>query len=105
MTVIKLNDDTFESTITGASPILVMFYADWAGPCNLVRPVFEKVAQALGNQITFCDFNLDDNPRSPQKYYVRSVPYFIMYVDGTPAKVKTGALTEEILREMCDEFI
>lgn len=97
----KLSDANFSKEAeTGL--VLVMFSAAWAGPCNLVRPDFELVASRFGNQMVFGEFDLDDNPATPQLYGVRQLPLFLLLKDGVPQAVKAGAVSEGLLVELCE---
>ena len=82
--------------------MLIMFSAAWAGPCNLVRPDFELAAARFGNQLGFGEFDLDDNPLIPQLYGVRQLPMFLLLKDGVPQAVKAGAVSLELLVEVCE---
>jgi len=98
----QITDTNFASQIAGEELSLVMFTAPWAGPCNLVRPNFEAAAARFGNQITFGEFIIDDNPNIPEKYGLRGVPTFYLLKRGNPVVVKTGAITEEAIIEICE---
>lgn len=100
--MIELTDKSFDPTAKVSSPMLVMFYADWAGPCNLALPEFESVAQRRGNEVIFGKFNLDDNPEIPSRYNVRAVPNFILFIDGEPAEMVAGAVDATIIESMLD---
>jgi len=101
----RLDDTTFEKAL-GDNPLaLVMFYAPWAGPCNIARPSFTAAAMRFGNQMMFADFNLDDNPDIPEKYGVKAVPVFYLFVDGKPTVVKAGAITPEAIIEICESAL
>lgn len=97
----QITDKTFASEIMTADIALVMFCAPWAGPCNIARPGFEAVASRYGNQITFGEFSLDDNPKIPEEYGVKSLPAFYLMRRGVPDVVKVGAVSEELLLELC----
>jgi thioredoxin 1 len=96
-----LTDATFDRVMTGTW--LVMFSAPWAGPCNLVRPAFLEAAGRFGNTISFAEFNLDDNPESPEKYGVRQIPLFMVFMDGKPKKIVAGAVPFETLLKICTD--
>lgn len=101
----QITDANFDAEIGSADIALVMFAAPWAGPCNMVRPAFEKVAARFGNQITFGEFNLDDNPTTPEKYGVKGIPVFYLMHNGVPQVIKTGAVEEEVLVALCEEAL
>ena len=97
----KLCDANF-SKEAGDGLVLIMFSAAWAGPCNLVRPDFETAASRFGNQMGFGEFDLDDNPMTPQLYGVRQLPMFLLLKDGVPQAAKAGAIPLELLVEVCE---
>lgn len=98
-------DDTFKSEIMGEPLALVMFSAPWAGPVNMVRPAFEAVAARFGNQITFADFVIDDNHKTPEKFGVKAVPTFYLLRKGVPVEIKTGAVAESVLVDLCEGIL
>jgi len=100
--MIELDDRTFMPTLKVSSPMLVMFHAKWAGPCNLALPNFQSVAQRRGNEVIFATFDLEDNPKIPAAYNVRALPLFLSFFDGKPVGMKAGAITEELIESMCD---
>lgn len=98
-----LNDTNFKAEVEDAGhKVLVYFHAPWAGPCNLVKPNVDEAEQALGNQIVFGEFCLDDNPNTPMKYGVKSVPLFILFDGGEVSEIKVGAISTDIIKDMCD---
>lgn len=101
----QITDTNFASEIESSDIALVMFSAPWAGPCNMVRPAFEAVASRFGNQITFGEFNLDDNPAVPEKYGVKQVPVFYLMRRGVPEVIKAGAVPEDVLVDLCEETL
>lgn len=101
--MIQLDDRTFDPTMKVSSPMLVMFHAKWAGPCNLAMPFFQSVADRRGNEVIFATFDLEDNPRIPARYNVRSLPTFISFIDGEPSGMRAGAISAGLIEEMCDE--
>ncbi|QJA43085.1 hypothetical protein [Phaeobacter phage MD18] len=98
----QITDANFTTEIESADIALVMFAAPWAGPCNMVRPAFEAVAARFGNQITFGEFTLDDNPATPERYGVKGVPVFYLMRRGVPQVIKAGAIEEQVLVDICE---
>jgi thioredoxin 1 len=101
----QLNDQNFSTEIGGSSVALVMFSAPWAGPCNLARPTFEAVAGRYGNQMSFGEFNLDDNPETPWAIGVKQIPLFVLFEKGKPTVMKAGAVPEEVLVDLCEKVL
>lgn len=97
-----LTDKTFDKYLTDGVPMLVMFHSEFAGPCNLAMPEFEGAARRIGNRIRCALFDLDGNPDIPERYGVRGVPLFILFIEGTPAISYVGALNEAQILEVFD---
>lgn len=96
--MMKLNDKTFHRALKSPS-LLVVFTAAWAGPGNLIKPALANVA-AAGLPVVLAEFDIDDNPVTPQTYGVRALPTLIMFRDGVPETVKAGAIPESAILEM-----
>lgn len=97
--MLKLTDKTFDKYLADDMPLLVMFHAEFAGPCNIAFPEFVAAQGRIGNQVRCATFDLGDNPDVPTRYGVRAVPLFILFSGGTPVQVYAGALTEEQILE------
>jgi len=101
--MLALSDKTFEKYLNDETPTIVMFHAEFSGPCNLSRPEFEVAAGRAGNQVRFAMFDLDGNPNVPERYGVRGVPLFILFEDGVPKNPTVGALNSEQILDLLDD--
>jgi len=97
-----LTDKTFDKYLTDGMPLLVMFHSEFAGPCNIAMPEFEGAARRIGNRIRCVTFDLDGNPDVPERYGVRGVPLFILFIEETPVVSFVGALNEAQILEAFD---
>jgi thioredoxin-like negative regulator of GroEL len=95
-----LSDKTFAKHLDENEPMLVMFTAKFAGPCALAEPMFEEARGRRGNQVKFASFDLDGNSKVPNRYGVRSIPCFILFIDGKPVDAVAGAVPTERILEM-----
>lgn len=77
----KATDETFEQDIS-SGVVIVDFYADWCGPCRMLSPVIESVAEEMGDKASFKKLDIDSNQKVAGKYQVTSVPTLILYKDG-----------------------
>lgn len=102
--MLTLNDKSFDRYRTDDMPLLVMFKAVFAGPCNLAAPVFEEARNRRGNQVRFAFFDLDGNPKIPEKYGVRQLPLYMLFVDGEPVDVVAGAVPLERILEIVEDI-
>lgn len=102
--MLALSDKTFQKHLDADIPLFVMFHAEFAGPCRLALPEFQAAHGRAGNRVRFATFDLDGNPNTPERFNVRGVPEFILFVDGKPCNPTVGALNcEQILGLLEDE--
>ena len=106
MTQTSVTDDSFDQDVLGASePVLVDFWAEWCGPCKMISPALEEIAEELGGRLTVAKLNIDENPLTPQKYGVRGIPTLMLFKDGQVAATKVGALPKSQLAAWVESVI
>ena len=87
-----ITDSSFHNDVISADgPVLVDFWAEWCGPCKMIGPALEEIADELGGKVTIAKINIDENPDAPSKYGVRGIPTMILFKNGQPAATKVGA--------------
>jgi thioredoxin 1 len=95
-----VSDSSFETDVLKApGPVLVDFWAEWCGPCKMIAPFLEELAEDLADRVTVAKVNVDENPQTPMKYNIRGIPTMILFKDGKPAATKVGALPKSKLYE------
>ena len=100
MSLINVTDEEFQSTIIeGEGLCLVDCWAEWCGPCKQVSPILEEIASDDDFKITIAKVNIDENPRTPTNYGVRSIPTLMLFSNGKLKDTKVGALPRQELKE------
>lgn len=91
---LELTDANFEKVIGRTElPVLVDFWAPWCGPCRMMAPAFEQVAQQLRGQALLAKLNSDDHPQASARYGIRSIPTLIAFRGGREVKRASGAMS------------
>ena len=83
MEVIKLNNENFKAEVKESNKVvLVDFYADWCGPCKMMSPIVDKIAEEIGEQAKVCKLNVDNAQDIAFEYNVMSIPTLIIFKNG-----------------------
>lgn len=98
--ILNVTDDSFESDVLrNETPVLVDYWAEWCGPCKMIAPVLEEVADEYAGKMVVAKLNIDDNPNTPPKYGIRGIPTLMIFKGGEVAATKVGALSKSQLLE------
>lgn len=101
-----VSDDSFEAdVINSTSIVLVDFWAEWCGPCKMLAPVLDEIADEFDGKVTIAKVNIDDNPASPGKYGVRGIPTMLLFKNGEVQATKVGALSKAELSTFLESVI
>lgn len=104
--IIQLSDDSFEADVINASgPVLVDFWAEWCGPCKMIAPILEEVANEFEGKVTVAKLNVDENNETPPKYGIRGIPTLLLFKNGSVAATKVGALSKTQLEEFLNDNV
>ncbi|MEZ5825382.1 MAG: thioredoxin TrxA [Geminicoccaceae bacterium] len=106
MTVSHTTDTGFETDVLKSSkPVVVDFWAEWCGPCKMIAPHLEELANELGEQVEVVKVNIDENPLTPTKYGVRGIPTLMLFKNGEVTATKVGALPKSKLVEWVQDSL
>ena len=89
---VKATDTSFEQEVLKSdTPVLVDFWAEWCGPCRMIGPSLEDISKEMDGKLTVVKVNSDENPATPSRYNVRSIPTLLRFKNGQVAATKIGA--------------
>ncbi len=95
MSVINLNESNFEEeVIKSEKTVLIDFWASWCGPCRMMSPVIDKIAEDMKDQVKVCKINIDEEQSLAVKYNVMSIPTFIVFKNGKEEARSIGVQDE-----------
>jgi thioredoxin 1 len=101
-----LTDSTFDEEISGANaPVLVDFWAEWCGPCKMIAPILEEIANEQGDKLRVAKLNVDENLEIARRFEVMSIPTLILFKDGEPQRRLIGAKGKGQLLQELEAFL
>ncbi|MDQ0703921.1 thioredoxin 1 [Pseudomonas sp. W3I7] len=101
--IIHVTDDSFDQEILKAGlPVLVDFWAEWCGPCKMIAPVLDELANDYAGKLTIAKLDVDKNNAVPPRFGIRGIPTLMLFKNGELAATKTGALSKSQLRTFLD---
>ncbi len=104
--VLVITDTSFDAEVLKSEkPVLVDFWAPWCGPCKAVGPIIDELAADFGDKIKFAKCNVDENPLTPGKYGIRSIPTIIFFKNGSIAEQVIGAVPKTKLEETIKKVV
>ena len=101
---IALSDATFPAEVRKPGAILVDFWAEWCGPCHRVAPVLEEVARARADRLRLGKMNVDENPATPSRFGITSIPTMLLFKDGKLVDGIVGAVPKAEIEALLDRW-
>ena len=103
---IDVNEENFDSIVINSDkPVLVDFWAEWCGPCKMLTPTIEAIAEEYNDKSSIVKINVDDAPAIATKYGIRSIPSILLFSKGEVVEQRVGAVSKEELTSLLDKTI
>ena len=102
----EFTEDNFEADVLGSSiPVVVDFWAEWCGPCKMLAPTIDKIAEKYKGKAIVGKLNVDNSPSVAQKYNVRSIPNILIILNGEVKEQVVGNVPEADISALLDKLI
>jgi thioredoxin 1 len=106
MVAAQVTDSTFETEVLKSEiPVLVDFWAPWCGPCRMVSPVVEEIAEQYATQVKVVKVNTDENPHTASQYGIRSIPTLMIFKAGQRVDMVVGAVPKTTLANTLEKYL
>ena len=98
---VEATEATFEQEVLESEkPVIVDFWADWCGPCHMVSPILDRIADERADELRLVKVNIDEQPGRATRYGVMSIPTIVLFKDGEPAAATLGAQPQGALERV-----
>ncbi|MGE0621792.1 MAG: thioredoxin TrxA [Pseudomonadales bacterium] len=101
--IVHTTDAEWEADVLNSDkPVLVDYWAEWCGPCKMIAPILDEIANEYGDKLKICKIDIDANQETPPKYGIRGIPTLMLFKNGDVAATKIGALSKSQLAAFID---
>lgn len=101
-----ITDESFErEVLQSETPVLVDFHAEWCGPCRVISPMLDELAEEVDGEFRVAKLNIDDNGATTLQYGIRSIPTVILFQDGRPVERWIGIVSKQTLLSQAREHL
>jgi thioredoxin 1 len=102
----EATDSNWEADVLGSEkPVLVDFWAEWCGPCRMIAPAVEAVAEQYADKAVVVKMNVDENMSVPQQYGIRGIPTLILFKNGAEQERIVGAVSREGIAKLVEKYV
>jgi thioredoxin 1 len=99
-------DSDFENDVLKSdTPVLLDFWAEWCGPCKMIAPILDQIADEFGDRLKIVKLNIDENPQTPPRYNIRSIPTLLLFANGAVAAQQVGAVSKAQLEAFVNSHL
>lgn len=103
--IYEINDSNFEEIIAGGKPVVIDFWAQWCGPCKMMSPIVDELAEEYDGKIIVGKCDVDESEDVPGEYGIMSIPTILFFKDGELVNKNVGACPKDTLKKMFDTLL
>ncbi|MDR2495976.1 MAG: thioredoxin [Tannerellaceae bacterium] len=102
---LEVTDSNFEELLAADKPLVVDFWAEWCGPCRMIGPIVEKLAQQYEGRVTIGKMDIEANPETVERFGIRTIPTLLFFRNGEAVDKVVGAVQESVLDKKIDALL
>jgi thioredoxin 1 len=104
--ILSVTDESFDQEVLQSDkPVLIDYWAEWCGPCKMIAPVLEEIAEQYRDRLTVAKLNIDENPGTPPRYGIRGIPTLMLFKNGNVEATRVGAVSKSQLSAFLDSHL